>query len=246
MKTPGLSFAVRSIVLAAGLVWFSLQSAFAQATPKLYSVAREDARLRELSATSGATISSVTMTLTGRSITGATGLAADPTTGKFYALLRLQPFAAEHPSVRQLVTVDVTTGVVTDIGSTGGSGNLSFADLAFDASGVLYGVTGDGSPSLPRALFTLNKGTAAATFFMALGNGDDGESIAYNSDNSLLYHASGKNELSLVPAPANMFFESINLATKAAPTRITLSGPFIDEATALAYAGGGAFLWSSL
>lgn len=249
MKSPRLSLHLGQLLLAACLGWLAPSRAVAQATPKLYSVDRASALLRELNPATAATISSVNMVLPGRTITGATGLAADPTTGKFYALLRLVPFVRDNPTVRQLVTVDVTTGVVTDIGSTGGNGNLSFADLAFDANGVLYAVTGDGSPSLPRALFTLDKTTGAATFFMALGNGDDGESIAFNSENGLLYHSSGKNESGVIPPPGNLFFESINLATKAAPTRIpltTTTGAAINEAAALTYAGGGAFIWSNL
>ena len=240
----------RSAIIAACLCLAALQSALAQTTPKLYSVARADGKLRELNPATAATVSSVEMVLTGRTISGGTGLAADPTSGKFYALLRLVPFVRDNPTVRQLVTVDVTTGVVTDIGFAGGQGtNLSFADLAFDASGTLYGVTGDGSAGQPRTLFTLDKGTGAATVFMPLGNGDDGESIAYNSDNGLLYHSSGTNEDGFIPPPGGLFFESINLVTRAAPTRITLTtttAAAINEAGALTYAGGGAFIWSSL
>lgn len=250
MKSSRLSPHCGQLLLAACFCWFVPSHAIAQSTtPKLYSVDRASAQLRELNPATAATISTVTMFMAGRTITGGTGLAADPTTGKFYALLRLEPFVREHPSVRQLVTVDVATGVVTDIGSTGGSGNLSFADLAFDASGTLYAVTGDGSPSLPRTLFTLNKSTGAATFFMALGNGDDGESIAYNPDTGLLYHSSGKNESGQIPPPGSLFFESISLTTKAAPTRIpltTATGAAINEAAAFTYAGGGAFIWSNL
>ncbi len=245
MKTPGLSFAVRSLLLAACLGWFGLPSAFAQ---KLYSVDRSSPRLRELNPANGATVSSVNMTLTGRSISGATGLAADPTTGKFYALVRLVPFVAEHPSVRQLVTVDVTTGVVTDIGPAGGNGNLAFADLAFDANGNLYGVTGDNSPVQPRTLFTLNKSNGTSTTVRALGNGGDGESIAYNSTDGLMYHASGVNLTGTVPPPSGLVFESFSLASSSSPpVRITLSGATpLQEAAALTYAGSGAFLWSSL
>ncbi|MBL9186095.1 MAG: hypothetical protein JNK23_01320 [Opitutaceae bacterium] len=251
MNASTLSFAVRSIVLAVCFGWFGSQSAFAQATPKLYSVDRSSPSLRELNPATGATVSSVTMTLAGETIGGATGLAADPTTGTFYALLRLGTISARNPSARRLVTVNVTTGVATNIGVAGGGGNLgpspAMADLAFDASGTLYGIIGNGSSSSQKQLVTLNKTNGTATSFMTLSNGNDGAAIAYNSDNGLLYHAAGLNEQGLIPPPANLFFESINLATKANPTRITLGGgTAIQEAAALAYAGGGAFLWSSL
>ena len=248
MKTPGLSFAVRALVLAACLGWFAPTSAFAQATPKLYSVDRSSPRLRELNPATGATISSVNMVMTGQTITGATGLAADPTTGTFYALLRLQPFQAENPSVRQLVTVNVATGAVTSVGPIGGSGNLFFADLAFDANGNLYGVTGDNSASQRRSLFTLNKSTGAATFVRTFATSEDGEAIGYNPVDGLMYHASGVNIPGAVPPPSGMVFESFSLANASAtPVRITLSGATpLQEAAALTYAGNGAFLWSSL
>ena len=54
----------------------------------------------------------------------------------------------------------------------------------------LIGVTGDGATT-PESLFALNMANASATFLMSLGHGQDGETIAFNPVNGLIYHASG-------------------------------------------------------
>lgn len=60
---------------------------------------------------------------------------------------------------------------------------------------TLYGVTGDQieskKPVNPEMLFIVSTTDASTTFVQSLGNGDDGESIAFNSHNGLLYHWSG-------------------------------------------------------
>jgi hypothetical protein len=155
------------------------------------------------------------MTLAGKTINGANALAIDPTTSTLWAILRLSGQAG-----RQLVTVDATTGVVTSIGNTGDA----FAGLAFDSAGTLFGVTGDGA-STPETLFTLSKTTAAPTLFLTLGNGTDGEAIAFNPADGQLYHLSGLG---------TAIFEKINLTTKAI-TPIPLSGVAYSEALAAAY-----------
>ena len=213
--------------------------------PKLYSVNRDNSLLREINPATGATLASRGITLAGRNVTGATGMAVDPISGKMYALLRLNPFVQESPSVRQLVTVDPNTGMATDIGPANNGTSLAFSDLAFAANGTLYGVTGNSGAS-PETMFTLNKATGAATFFKTLGNGNDGETIAYNPADGLMYHTSGENEPRSNPAP-NIVFETINLAEPTRPvTSLTLSGATIDEATALVYSPGEFFLWADL
>ena len=67
----------------------------------------------------------------------------------------------------------------------------------------LIGVTGDGA-SVPESLFLLDQTNASATFLMTLGNGGDGETIAYNPDDDLLYHASGLN-------PGDRYWESVDV-----------------------------------
>ena len=55
---------------------------------------------------------------------------------------------------------------------------------------TLWGVSGDGATT-PESLFTINITDASITFQTTLGNGEDGEGIAYNPTDGLLYHTSG-------------------------------------------------------
>lgn len=198
----------------------------------LYSVSPRDDQLRVVSTVNGAETTSVTtVTLVAEVIEGINAIAADPTDNdKLYALLKLQ-----GQSGRELVTIDPSTGVATDIGDTGDR----FAGLAFTSAGVLYAVTGDGA-GVPETLYTLDTSTAVPTAVLTLGNGNDGETLAFDPDNGLLYHASGEG----IPN-VNEIFESIdpNLLTV---TSITLAGQDYAEATALTYEGNRNFLLADL
>jgi hypothetical protein len=114
-----------------------------------------------------------------------------------FALVNLQG------RVARLVTVSPFTGLAASIGNTGDS----FADLAFDLSGKLYAVTGDGA-TVPETLFTLSTTNAMPTLVVALGNGDNGEALAFNSVNGLLVHASGRGPQN--NAVNGEIFETVN------------------------------------
>jgi exosortase sorting signal-containing protein len=157
-------------------------------------------------------------------------MAKDPTTGVCWMILNITEPETTNPRV--LVTVDEDTGVATLIGDTGNA----FSTIAFDASGTLYGVTGDGANSNPETLFRLSKTNGLPTFVQTLGNGDDGEAIAFNPQDGLLYHASGTGSLN-----TNQIFETINLQNGIV-TPIFLSGdPDSSETTALVYRGNNRF-----
>lgn len=200
----------------------------------LYSISPRDNKLRVVD-TSGVveTTSSVTITLAGEVVEGGNGIAADPTDNdKLYALLKLQ-----GQSGRELVTIDPSTGIATSVGA-GNTGDR-FAGLAFDLAGTLYAVTGDGA-GVPETLYTLSKTTAAPTFVLTLENGNEGETIAFNPDDGLIYHASGLG----IPN-VNEIFEAINPATLTV-TSITLKGQDYTEATALTYEGDATFFLADL
>jgi DNA-binding beta-propeller fold protein YncE len=55
----------------------------------------------------------------------------------------------------------------------------------------LYGVTDDSASTNPESLFLLSQTDASSTFVGSLGNGNDGETIAYNPKDGALYHYSG-------------------------------------------------------
>ena len=63
------------------------------------------------------------------------------------------------------------------------------SSLAFRANGTLWAVSGDGG-SPAETLYTVNTSNAALTLQFALGNGADGETIAFHG-NGLMYHSSG-------------------------------------------------------
>ncbi len=204
----------------------------AAGTIMLYSVSRDDGELRLIDSVDGSTIGPpIPITLPGNTVSGGNGLATHPLTGVTYALVRL---SEGFPPDRWLVTIDLSDGDAVTVGNTG----ARFAGLAFDSGGTLYAVTGDGSTTLlPESLYTLSLIDATPTFFATLGNGGFGETIGFNPDDGLLYHASGVDD---GLNPDTRIFESIDLDTFAV-TPIPLSGDGYSEMTALVYVGGEFF-----
>lgn len=211
-------------VFAAVALFLSASGALGQI---LYSVTSNDDQLREINIADASTVGTVTMTLAGESITGATGAATHPGTGDLWVLLK-----ASGGSGRLLATVDEITGVATAVGYTG----QRLAGISFNGDGsILYGVTGDGATP-PESLFQLDQITGAPTLLAALGNGDDGETIAVHPDDGLIYHASGHDG-------SDVIFETVDPDTFAI-TDIPLAGNALEdeEAQALVAIVGG-FLW---
>jgi hypothetical protein len=188
-----------------------------------------DPLLRMVDGTDGSTVvgAGVVIDLEGHTVLGATGLARDPQTGTLYAMLKLQ-----GTSFRRLVTLDEFTGVATDVGDTG----HRFAGLAFGSDGTLYGVTGDGD-GVPESLYTLSTVDGTPTLVRELGAGSDGETIAFNPDDGLLYHASG---IGTPNHPNGEQFETIDPASLTT-SNIPLSGFDYEELTALTYSEGAFF-----
>jgi hypothetical protein len=165
------------------------------------------------------------MTLANGVVSGANGLAVDPTDGTFYAVLRTVNFQ------RHLATIDPTTGIATQISTM----PYPVASMAFDASGQLYVVTGEGGP-LPETLFTVNKATGALTVVQALSNDDGSEALAFNSSSDpvlgmQMYRGTGS------AAPIMQRFDPTILPLTVVD--ITYSGDLppsaVHEATAMAY-----------
>ncbi len=194
-------------------------------------------QLREINVISGATISSTPITLAGFTVTGATGLAVQPGTGTVFALLLVG--ATNTP--RRLVTLDLASGVATDIGLADNGSGLLFADITFTSGGTLFGVTDDGSPS-PETLFTLNTTSASPTFVRTLGNGSSGEAIGFNPGDGLIYHVSG---FGVQNDPVNgVILETIDPASPLTPpVNVPLSvDGFVTDVESLFFWGNGFFL----
>ena len=110
------------------------------------------------------------------------------------------------------------------------------ANFELEPTTKLYGVTGDGG--LPaETLFRLDMSDASSTLFLTLGNGNDGEEIAFNRDDGLLYHASGQ----ATGPGADDILETIDLVSLVV-TPVPLSGFKYKEVTGLTYAGSGVLL----
>ncbi len=198
----------------------------------LYSVNADDDQLRTIDPTTAATTSSIAITLAGKTVTGGTAMATHPMTGQLWAILKVNPGGK-----RVLVTINPVTGVASQIGGD----QISFAALTFDAAGTLYADSGDGAtPS--ETLFTINTATGVATLLCALGNGNDGEAIAFNPTDGLLYHASGHT------GNGNVIFEKIT-STGTNPCTVMdiniMNTALVDEeAQALVWwPAQGLFLW---
>ena len=198
------------------------------------------------------TLSAISMTLPGYVVYSGNGLARDPLTGKLYVIITGVPAGpspvaaaspvkskrrkrgasgpaigpADGPSGRILGTVCPSSGEVTYIGHTGDF----FAAIAFDDTGTLWGVTGDGAIQ-PETLFTIDTTTGASTLVAALGNGSYGELLGFNPVDGLLYHGSGNQWWSGLPN----ILETIDpLNPTAIPMGLPLPSPLdVDETNAL-------------
>jgi hypothetical protein len=123
------------------------------------------------------------LTLNGVGLTRALTMDAHPTTGVLYAVV-----TTAGATTRRLVTVNPSTGVCTDIGAL----TLNISSITFISDSTLLAVSGDGGTPA-ETLYILSTTDASATLLFALGNGADGETIAYHPPTGLLYHSSGNS-----------------------------------------------------
>ena len=145
--------------------------------------------------------------------------------------------AVERGSVSSVrfpvLTIDSATGLATRIGNTGDR----FAGLAFDTDGNLFGVTAD-QAATPSTLFALDLTDATPTFVLSFGDGLDGEAIAFNPEDGLLYHYSGFGE--------NNVFESVSLSAQTIDIIDRLFPTDYGEVTALTRLRGDTLLLGDL
>jgi len=131
------------------------------------------------------------------------GLAVDPITGEVWAILGGYISAEPWPGYIALCRINPYTGVAVPVGDPIIT-PLSdlYAGLAADDADGLYGVTGNDQPSIPtkfvdtnHALYGIDKTTTLDTFLIQFPetteNRTPGEVIAFNTDDGLMYHATG-------------------------------------------------------
>jgi outer membrane protein assembly factor BamB len=175
------------------------------------------------------------ITLGGQEVNGATGVARHPGTGVLYVLLKIG-----SPSTSSLLaTLDERSGLTTSIGSTG----QRMSTMTFASDGTLYAASGNMS-IISHGLFTVDTSTGQSTLIGNLENGgDEGEALAYNPDDGLLYHAKG---LGTRNNNNGEIFEKFDPATcTGLPDldcdfiQVELTGADYDEVTALVFVDGG-------
>lgn len=201
---------------------------FPVVTPKLYGVSPFQDSLWVLDTTSFNVIQRNGPTLAGFTITGMNGMAYDPTTYQTYIIMKVSGVTG-----RVLGTIDLSTGVCTQIGNLG----ANFSSLTFDETGQLWGATGDGAtPS--ESLYTIDKATAAKTLVFTMGNGADGEIILYNRNDNHMYHWSGNGTVVYEKWPIS------NLTYT--PTNIPISGTTNGETFGSIYINPNYFIVSNI
>ena len=167
-------------------------------------------------------------TLPSFTITGITGMAYDPTTYKTYMILKLSAVTG-----RVLATIDLQTGVCTQIGNLGDN----FSSITFREDGQLLGATGNGA-TVPETLYLIDKNTGTKTLLYAMGNGADGEVIHYNRADDFIYHWSGNS---------TMVFEKMAAsAVTYTPTNIPVTGTPGGETFGAMYVNPNYFIISNI
>ena len=158
----------------------------------------------------GAIFDGRVITVRGRTIVNALGLARDPTTSQTYAIVQ-----ASGVSGRLLIAIDLSTGAGIEIGNLGDR----FSSIAFRGDGQLFAVTGDGA-TVPETLYLINKANASKVVARALGNGADGEVIAYHPPSDSFFHWSGNGFI---------VFERIQATPPFTVTNVPIAGPTSPE-----------------
>lgn len=165
------------------LVFSSLKAQVTPPQPKVYGASPFQDSLWSILANgvNWNVVDRLSPSLPGFTITGINGLAMDPCNLQMYSILKVSGVSG-----RVLATIDLETAVCTQVGNLGDN----FSSIAFDRTGQLFGVTGDGA-SVPESFYAIDKANGTKTLLRALGNGADGEVICYNHATNMFYHWSG-------------------------------------------------------
>lgn len=148
---------------------------------QLYGASPFQNQFYQIDIVAGTALTTTAVTVPSRTITGINAVTIDPTTNIAYAIVK-----ASGVTGRLLITIDLPTAVGVEVGNLGDN----FSSLTFRADGQLFGTTGNGA-AVPETLWTIDKATAVPTLAATLGNGADGEIIAYSPNDTMLYHWSG-------------------------------------------------------
>jgi hypothetical protein len=234
------------------LVLLVVSSAVSAQQPFLYAGDNSSGTLYKIDPLTGTTLTTIGVTMGGSPVNAIKGLAAHPGSGEIYAVVVQSPPPStpegNQPPVSsfRLAIIAPDTGTATEIGGLGDRfAGLAFAPAPSDGTPneSLVGVTGDGALN-PEALFIIDTGDASTLLLMPLGNGDDGEAIAFNPIDGMLYHLSGLNFGQPTDGSVQVF-EKIDLNTQVI-TPIALSGDIFVNGNGLTFdETEGHFLFSA-
>lgn len=121
---------------------------------------------------------SATIDLPDRTIAGLYGIAYNPVDKKFYILVEYDEFDSYN---KFLGTVDVSTGVITEIGPVG-----DLQALFFTPNGALYGIN-DSSGGLEGGIYFINRKTLGKKFVLSMSDHDP-NGVVFNPTDGFLYH----------------------------------------------------------
>ena len=216
---------MKYLFITLSIISISLLNLQAQVATPLYTIAPQQDSLWTVDTSSYSEIgAAVQLTSSTGTISGCNGFSERPCTGELFIVYKAA-------GSRYLGIVDPENGVVTPIGDMGDN----VAGICFGTQNQLYAVTGDGATN-PNILYKVNISNASMTTFATLGNGDDGESIAFNFDNGMIYHWSGLG---------TKVMESIDTASGLV-TNIPLSGFDMEEVFGSTYYGNNTFMINNI
>lgn len=132
-----------------------------------------------IESSTGATVSSTSITVAGSSINGITGMAHDASSNTTYVLVK-------QSSTISLGVIDLSSGDLSNLISL----SEKMAGLAITPAGIAYGVTGDGADT-PETIYEIDLNNGDISLNTQPGTGDDGEALAYNTNDGLLYRYGG-------------------------------------------------------
>lgn len=162
-------------------ILFSQYFAFSQNTQFYDVVSSEDDSLFVLGNDGNIYNSSIITETSNTPILGFTGMTIHPNNGTIYVVVKNQP-------TRYLATLDIGTSSITKIATL----SDKISSIAFAETGVLYGITGDGGNN-PNRLYSIDMSSGDLTELADFSSfiDDDGEAIAFNSVDGLLYRMAG-------------------------------------------------------
>ncbi len=192
---------------------------------RLHAVSAAHDSIWAIDTTNWAISQRLPVTMTGATVTGVPGLTYDPIGHDAFCLLA----TTAQPNASILAKINVNSGVCTQVGTL----NQVFSSIGLRDDGQLLGVVADGQPNAEK-LYLIDKTNGTTTLATTLGNGDDGEVLAFHHEDEQLYHWSGSSQRIMERLPG--------IAPFGPTANILTSGAANSRISAAVYLGDDKFL----